>query len=416
MNPEQTRSNMSTETKNKLTPTEERRLLDLASILHSAYISTGTKRLPVIENRETIAEMFKSLLEERLPNLELREEVSKKIERWKKAKDSGAYSPEEISQNVMDDIGRESKLYIDSARHIMMYNRRYIEDTLENTLDEIFKPETTGLDNFYQTALVFFDLNGLKTLNDGTNHANGDRALEIFSKILKEGKTTKWLKEQGVEVIPAHQSGDEFILLARGKKDISPLFEEIKNRYHQEVEDFDASDLIDFQTGKKYLTELGIYDKFVDDLAKKKGTSREKLEESFTREFKFQLGTSVGISTPGEALSRIDPDGAINPKERDPKKIISFRNAPYKAKIATIRGIMANIADENANADKVKVKAATAKAYPLLGVLQNRLINSTDKENTEERAALLLENSQIKTENTKLLEEIALLRAQINQK
>lgn len=398
---------MSTETKDKLTMEEEKKLLNLADILHSSYLSTGTEKLPIIINKETIAEMFQDELEHKIPELKLRGEVSKEIERWKKGKDSGAYSPEEISQNVRTDIEKEARMYLDRAKHIQMYNRDYVEATLENALSEIFEPETNKLDDFYKIALIFFDLNGLKTLNDGTTHENGDRALEIFSKILKNGSTTQWLRRQGVEVIPAHQSGDEFLLLMRGDKDLSSILEETKKRFHDEVEHYDASDLLDFQTGKKYLSEtLKIYDKFLEDLSKKTGVSIEALEEKFSREFKFKLGTSVGIATLGQALSLIDPDEAINPKEKDPNKKISFRNASFKQKIARVRGIMSGMADENANADKIIVKAAAAKADPLLGVLQNRNVTGSDKDNTEERATLLLKNSQIESENATLKQEV----------
>lgn len=398
MNLEKINRNMSTETKNKLTPEEVKKLLDLVNILHSAYINLEEKPIMEEENQETVAGSFSRILKDKLPGLELRGEVSEKIEKWKKGKDSGVYSPEEIAQYVTDDIENAAKLYIDSSKHIQMYNRQYIEDKLENNITEIVENENIKVDDLYRVAKIAFDLNGLKTLNDASGHDTGNNALEIFSKLLKDGKTSTWLREQGVEVIPAHQSGDEFILLIYGEKDLSPILEEVRDRYDAEVRAVEASYLLDFQTAKKYLTGLKIYDKFINDLSEKNKTSPEVLEEKFSQEFKFKLGTSVGVVTLAEALFELHPD--------------QIKDVNYRGINRAVIGKMFKIADEKAMEHKKKSKAELINIDPLLAILYNRNVAGSDKDNTEERANLLLKNSELEAEVAELRKKIALLEAQ----
>ncbi len=402
MNLDKPREIMSTEVKDKLTPEEAKKLLDLAHILHSAYIAEESRSLPEIESGTTIAGMFKKELNDndKLPGLELRREVSARVEKWKKGLDNGAYTLDEIGEYVRDEIESNAKLYFDGSKHIQMYNRQYVEDKLENYIDEVVGVEDVSVEDLYKIAKIAFDLNGLKTLNDAAGHEAGNRVLEIFSKILKDGKTTKWLKEQNIEVIPAHQSGDEFILLMYGDKDLSPIIEEIKRRYDDEVKAFDASELLDLPTAKKYLKGLNIYDKFLNELSKKTGTQTEKLEEGFSREFKFKLGTSIGIVTLGEALSQITPE--------------EFGDKDYRGIIRAVIGKMFKLADEKAIGHKKRSKSALAEVDPLLAVLYNRNVAGSDKENTEERANLILKNSELESEISTMEAEIDKLKREIS--
>ncbi len=403
--------NMATGIKDELTLEERERLLNLANILQSAYIARkSSEPIELLNNQETLAARFKELLIEKLPGLELRESVSRKIEKWKKAADSGIYSPEEINQYIREEIEREARLYIDSSPHIQMYNRIYIEDKLVEDLDKIASTEKIEVLDLYKVAKIAFDLNGLKTLNDAAGHESGNNALEIFSKILKEGETSKWLREQKIDVIPAHQSGDEFILLIYGEKDLSGITEEIKKRYEEEVKGFEAADLLDFQTAKNYLVGLKIYDKFLegivegdgieikdlseDKLAKKK----ESLEKSFKEIFRFKLGTSVGIVTLGEALYEINPD--------------KINNEDYRGISRALIGKMFKMADEKAIAHKKESKAKLALVDPLLAILYNRSVTSTDKDNSEELANLTLKNSRLEKENAEFKARMALLEKQ----
>lgn len=386
---------MSAETKDKLTPGEEGRILELTRILRSAYIEKEDRPLPPTEGKETIAEVFQDLLKEKLPGQKLRGEMSKEIERWKRGKDSKIYSTKEIARYVKKDIENAAKLYIDGSRHIQMYNRQYIEDKLENEIEEVIGGENIRIDDLYRIAKIAFDLNGLKTLNDSAGHEAGNHALEIFSKILKDGQTTRWLKDQEVEVIPAHQSGDEFLLLMYYKEDLSPILEETKKRYEEEINSFGASHLLDFGTARTYLNGLKIYDKFLGDLSTKENIDIEKLEDKLSKEFKFRLGTGIGIVTLGEALAEIDPE--------------KIRGKSYKIMSRSALGRMFKIADEKAIEHKKRTKAALTESDPLLAILYNRNVAGSDKDNTEERANLLLKNSELEVEVARLQNKVALL-------
>ncbi len=402
---------MSTETKDKLTPEEKKKLLNLASILRSAYMADGKKAHPeLLDNEQTLAGRFKNLLTEKIPGLELREEISREIEKWKKGLDSEVYSPEEVDHYVAEEIRKGGRLYIDSAKHIQMYNRKYIEDKLLMFINKVLDAKEVKVDDLYKIAFVAFDLNGLKTLNDSSGHEAGNQALKIFSKILKGGETSTWLRARGVKVIPAHQSGDEFMLLLQSENDLGAIAEEIKHRYEEEVKKFKAADLLSFETAKKYLTDIKIYDKFLEGLIEKGGNNpkemsgdellkrKKDLEDKFSREFVFRLGTSVGLTTLAEALSQVDQEEIKN------------KNYPEIAK--SLVGKIIGTADLKANDHKKISKAAIAEADPFLGAVTSRGVTGLDRDNTEERANLILRNSRLEAEVAELRRKISSLEAQ----
>ena len=411
MRQEELKQKMSTETKDQLTPEEEARLSQLAEILQTAYNAREDKTvLENITGEETLAKRFQDPLKERLPSAELREEVSQKIERWKKGLDSKVYSQDEIDRYVKETIIESAKLYMDSAKHILMYNRQYVEDRFENDINDIVeKTEQPKVEDFYGIALISFDLNGLKTLNDANGHEMGNRALEIFSKILKEGTTTEWLKKQGVEVVPARQSGDEFLFLMRGEKDLSLIIEETKRRFDQEVKDANATELMSFADAKRYLEGLKIWEPFLKGVIAKNGVEIEGLsEDDFKKEmgkaeadlnkiFKFKMGTSVGIATLGEAMSRITPE--------------ELTGKTYKQIARRAIGETFNTSDEKAMEHKKRSKAALADIDPLLAILYNRSVAVKENDNEAVRAELVLKNATLETE----LEETKVERDEIKQ-
>jgi hypothetical protein len=154
-------------------------------------------------------------------------------------------------------------------------------------------------------------------MNDVGGHSRGNTGLLIFGAILREGKTSQWLKKQGIEIAPSAEGGDEFGLVVYGDKDLRPLLPEIEKRYAEEVsstrviQTIKITKELDETTGKvktKVKGERSNVDDIIhfddpEDLKKLKdmgiiNDTDKKLPEGF----KFQLGTSVGSSTFGEAL------------------------------------------------------------------------------------------------------------------
>lgn len=63
--------------------------------------------------------------------------------------------------------------------------------------------------NDFSIAMTFFDLNGLKEINDSFGHQAGDRIIKAFARALKEATR--------IEDCVARMGGDEFVLLALHK-------------------------------------------------------------------------------------------------------------------------------------------------------------------------------------------------------
>lgn len=392
----------------------------LASMLHSAYsahVALGPEPLPKLEEKSGLVETYKDIVQERVPE-ELRELVFRDLKNLEKIVDPKA-DPGDVFDNVKSVIENTKDRYIDRNKHISgLFTREFIVDKLGDILNDLFKNEITEIEDLQKVAVIFFDLNGLKALNDGGvgKHAAGDQALQIFSNILKDGETTSWLKDQGVKVIPARQSGDEFLLLVQGNKDLREILEEARQRYYEEVKNSNASHLFDFETAKKYLSGLGLYDQFVKNLSEKREAGLEDIEEELSKKFKFQLGSSFGASTLGEALSKISLDEVINPKD-PPAKQILFKNATYGEKIAFVRGKMFGVADDKSEVHKKTVKAKAAEADPLLGLLQDRKVADPEKLGLQSKNKdLEEENRKLKTEKEELERKIEELKAQIAQK
>ncbi|QWB99682.1 diguanylate cyclase [Mycoplasmatota bacterium] len=95
-----------------------------------------------------------------------------------------------------------------------IYNRNYLEDIRKN---------------YYQNdqyAIVIFDLDALKLMNDYLGHRAGDELLIRFSKILKR------LADENEGITPIRLGGDEFLLIIcnRTKKEIEEMMDDIKNQ------------------------------------------------------------------------------------------------------------------------------------------------------------------------------------------
>ncbi|RZG85656.1 GGDEF domain-containing protein [Acinetobacter sp. WCHAc060033] len=100
-----------------------------------------------------------------------------------------------------------------------LYNRTFFND-------EILKLQSTI---FYPVSCVFFDLNGLKEINDIYGHDQGDQILRRFGKILKTSITQ-------THYSASRLGGDEFVILMPKAKQIhiNRLLDKI--RYELEVD------------------------------------------------------------------------------------------------------------------------------------------------------------------------------------
>jgi len=82
-----------------------------------------------------------------------------------------------------------------------VYNRSYLELTLERTTKELRR-------NGGVVSILFFDVDGMKTVNDSHGHQAGDRLLRDVASLLGESC-------RATDIV-ARYGGDEFVMLMPG--------------------------------------------------------------------------------------------------------------------------------------------------------------------------------------------------------
>jgi two-component system, cell cycle response regulator len=109
-----------------------------------------------------------------------------------------------------------------------LYNRRYF---MHKTEEKIKAEE--------RFSILFFDINKFKEINDKLGHEAGDRALKIFSDMLKRVCRTK--------DISARFGGDEFVILANDTNKTGALL--IVNRLRELMKNETSSITLSIATG-----------------------------------------------------------------------------------------------------------------------------------------------------------------------
>jgi len=121
---------------------------------------------------------------------------------------------------------QNKKLKIDVYRDALTgcYNRRYLQNLLENIENRFFHHSASqkGVTNY---ALIFFDLDHFKEVNDKYGHDAGDIVLQHFTKIISS--------QCRVGDVFARWGGEEFVVLCR--IDETKTITEICQRFQQKV-------------------------------------------------------------------------------------------------------------------------------------------------------------------------------------
>lgn len=232
-------------------------------------------------------------------------EISRRLEKYEKA---GA-SKEVLRLQAKDVIKDSVTMYRDERFEISNFN--FFKAELFGFIDKILvEDELESLDDLDKTAMIFFDVDGLKAVNDNALnlHAAGDVYLKKISQTFNEGRTTKWLESLGVEVSPARRSGDEFMYALRANSPLTKKAdfvgidgEKVENtsfadyviaRIKEDVHDIDMADVQDFSDPKQ----------------------REKyknISETWPEDFKFRASISGG------AASLLDAIRILNERKGD---------------------------------------------------------------------------------------------------
>ncbi len=120
----------------------------------------------------------------------------------------------------------------------------YLRLILREWLDEFLS--SNDYYSYDKFALLCFDVNGLKSINDIFNHSVGDEYLQRIVRTLKEGETTKRLIERSCNMFFTSDGGDEFTFIINCNNSVDYL--NIISQYEEEVRGIDCTDLIDLES------------------------------------------------------------------------------------------------------------------------------------------------------------------------
>ncbi len=133
-----------------------------------------------------------------------------------------AYLVSKFAEAVIKRIDREEEIQRRAVTDPLtgIYNRRYLIQHLEQAYAKLKRFKKTS-------ALIIFDLDGFKKINDVYGHFVGDEVLRAFASILKDNV-------RGYDV-PARFGGDEFILLLDDitKEDSISVAKRISKRFSE---------------------------------------------------------------------------------------------------------------------------------------------------------------------------------------
>jgi diguanylate cyclase (GGDEF)-like protein len=131
---------------------------------------------------------------------------------------TGEYTKNISICSVLNDIN--SMVVIDHLTSL--YNRRFLDDRLPV---DIIKATL----NKKPMSVIFIDINSMKTINDTFGHIEGDNALKLVGKSIKQSiRNTDWAARYG---------GDEFFICLNNmtNEDANIISEKISNRITSEA-------------------------------------------------------------------------------------------------------------------------------------------------------------------------------------
>ena len=301
------------------------------------------KRLMLDEQKQpemTGAEIEAKL--ERLP-AELQEDI-RKFERDLEA--DGIKDINARKRHVMDRISIEEKLYQEQRFTVgegeslsnLAYGRKKI---VENIREFVGDPKAEAED-LQKVALLSFDANGLKGVNDLSTHDQGDNYLQRIAEVLHnpEGQAALFLKKQGATKIIAMSAGggDEYGVLIRSEKAIDEnMITAAVKMYEKEISEIDVSDLVK-----------------IDDPAVKKKLEDKGVKMNVPEGFKFLASASGGGATLYDGLK-----GAFGSPEN---KNHILESDPAVDAFNKIMGETWNAAEHSANTFKSEYKLSLLTA------------------------------------------------------
>ncbi len=172
-------------------------------------------------------------------------------------------------------------------------NGTFLRIKLLQHLEKFFDNEPPEEDDLKKTARLFFDLDGLKAVNDlNSSHEQGNVYLKRVVNVLVDKKLANEFKQMGLDISVYADAGDEFSVILKGDFDLAAPMDQtgesaiayVNKRIKEQVASIKADDLIDF-------TNPDIRKKFED------------LGAVVPRDYKFKASIAGGGATLFDGLS-----------------------------------------------------------------------------------------------------------------
>jgi GGDEF domain-containing protein len=162
-----------------------------------------------------VTEDVKNLLGEEIVSPEKLANVMKKngklIKTW-----IDVYMDKFAGQRFLEELSRQynERLHIYGYDHFMTFMTRAVSNILVRLKKNSNENLQEDVKKLRSVATLFFDLDGLKMLNDMSlgGYNSGDKALWVMARALTNPALLSWAKSQKIELVPTHRSGDEFLL------------------------------------------------------------------------------------------------------------------------------------------------------------------------------------------------------------
>jgi len=266
-------------------------------------------------------------------------EISRRLEKYE-----AVGADRELLKLQAEDALRDAvTMYRDERFEISNFG--FFKEELFSFIDKVFlESELETVEDLDRTAMIFFDVDGLKAVNDKSLglHKAGDIYLKKIAETFNSGRTTQWLESLGFEVSPARRSGDEFMYAIKantpltiktdfigidGEKVSGVSFAEyVIKKIKQDIESLDMTDVQDFSDPGQREKYKGLIDEWPEN-------------------FQFRASISGGGVSLLDAVKKMIEDGK------------GVEGRPYEELIARdLIGPMIDLSDKKMTVDKERGK------------------------------------------------------------
>lgn len=250
--------------------------------------------------------------------------------------EDGVTDPEKRSKYVEAKIASFEQTYQDRRFTVgegeHMLKKEYAKEQAIDWLNEALG-EKPGLEDLQKVALLNFDANGLKAVNDlSGSHEKGTEYLRRIAEVFhdQDSQEALWLRSQGIEeILPVTAGGDEYSVMIKANRPIDPkVIDQAIRMYEAAIANVDVSDLVDFSSQEAKLRFLGISEQQFKLMGEE---DRAKAMASFDAEmpagFRMRASASGGGGTLYDGLlAAIEhptkPLNASDPFSRSAEKIV----------------------------------------------------------------------------------------------